>query len=227
MILSMRVLAVLAIFASSMFFAGASETAYIGENLIETARRELQKENYAAANAALDQFERSKGPSAISHDVRGCIEMEQGNFSAAAKAFEAAQSADPSLFSVRLHVGDLLLRQKQYAQARGIYETLLKETNILFLNERLRYAVLFTYLGERDENGAEAAFKKITFPTESPAYYYGQAAWAFAHGKDREAEDWLKSAAKIYKSEMVPWFARPLYDFGWIKNKPPPSDTHA
>ncbi len=221
----MRVLVALAIFASNVFFAGASETAYIGENLIETARRELQKENYAAANAALDQFEKSKGPSAASYDVRGCIEMEQGNVIAAAKAFTAAYRADPSVFSARMHVGDLLLRQKQYAQAREIFETLLKETNILFLNERLRYAVLLTYLGEHDENGAEAAFKKITFPSESPAYYYAQAAWAFAHGKDRDAEDFLKNARTIYKPEMTWWFARPLYESGWIKNKPPLSAT--
>ena len=200
MIGRMRALAALALFASGMLFAAANENPFTGENLIETARRELQKENYAAAHAALDQFEKDKGPAAASYDVRGCIEMEQGNVIAAAKAFAAAYSADPSVFSARMHVGDLLLRQKQYAQAREVYEALIKETNIHFLNERLRYAVLFTYLGEHDENGAEAAFKKITFPTESPAYYYAQAAWAFAHGKDREGEDCLKNAQTRFTS---------------------------
>jgi hypothetical protein len=82
---------------------------------------------------------------------------------------------------------------------------------------------LLTYLGEKDEAAAKETFEQITFPTESPAYYYAQAAWAFAHGKERDAEKWLKSAAKVYDVATTSWFAQPLYDFGWIKSKPLPT----
>ena len=158
-----------------------------------------------------------------SRDLRGGIDMEQGNFSDAAKAFDAAHAANSSLFAPRLHAGDLLLRQKKYPEARSVYETLLKETNILISKERLRYGILLTYLGEKDEAAAKETFEQITFPTESPAYYYAQAAWAFAHGKQRDAEKWLKSAAKVYDATTTSWFARPLYEFGWIKSKPLPT----
>jgi tetratricopeptide (TPR) repeat protein len=151
--------------------------------------------------------------------------MEQGNFTEAGMAFAAAHNADPSIFAPRLHAGDSFLRQKQYAEARDVYETLGKETNILISRERLRYAILLTYLGEKNEDAAKKTFDQITFPTESPTYYYAQAAWAFAHGKPRDAQKWLKSAEKVYDTAVTSWFARPLYDFGWIKSKPPPTTS--
>lgn len=214
--------AALSIFVSASLFA-ASESTHIGENSVETARREFQKGNLAAARAALDQFEKSSQPTVESYDLRGCIDMEQGNFSEAATAFASAHDANPSIFAPRLHAGDSLLRQKQFAEARNVYETLLKETNILISTERLRYVVLLTYLGEKNDDSANRTLEQITFPTQSPLYYYAQAAWAFAHGKSRDAQKWLKSAEKVYDSTVTSWFARPLYDFGWIKDKPPPT----
>jgi tetratricopeptide (TPR) repeat protein len=225
MIAPMRFLAALSVLASASLLAAANENARVGENQIDTARREFQKGNLAAARAALDQYEKVSQPTVESYDLRGCIEMEQGNFSDAAKSFAAAHDANPSIFAPRLHAGDSLFRQKQYAEARGVYETLLKETNIIISSERLRYAILLTYLGEKNENSAKGTFEQITFPTESPAYYYAQAAWAFAHGKQRDAQKWLKSAEKIYDTAVMSWFVRPLYDFGWIKNKPLPTTS--
>jgi tetratricopeptide (TPR) repeat protein len=219
--LLMRLFLALIVFTTSSLFAADNQDARVGENLVEVARRDFENENFAGAHATLDRFEKSKGPTAESFDLRGCIYMEQGNFDGAAQAFEAAHSAGPSLFTPRLHAGDLFLRQKQYAQARSVYESLLKETKILMSLERLRFAILITYLGEHDESHARSTFDKIAFPTESPAYYYAQAAWAFAHAKNSEAQNWIKSASKIFSQGMIAWFARPLYDLGWIKKKPP------
>jgi tetratricopeptide (TPR) repeat protein len=223
MIAPMRFLAALSVLAGASLFAAANENARVGENHIDTARREFQRGNFAVARAALDQFEKASQPTVESYDLRGCIDMEQGNFSEAARSFAAAHNANPSIFAPRLHTGDSFLRQKQYAEAREVYETLLKETNIIISSERLRYAILLTYLGEKNEDPANRTFEQITFPTQSPSYYYAQAAWAFAHGKPRDAQKWLKSAAKVYDTGITSWFARPLYDFGWIKSKPPPT----
>jgi hypothetical protein len=88
-------------------------------------------------------------------------------------------------------------------------------------NERLRFGVLMTYLGEHNEQGAQNALQHIGFPTQTPAYYYAQAASGFAHGQDAEAKKWINAAAKIFEASAIPWFAYPLYEFGWIKKKPP------
>jgi tetratricopeptide (TPR) repeat protein len=217
----MRLFLTLIVFTTSSLFAADNQDARVGENLVEIARRDFEKENFAGTHAILDRFEKSRGPTAESFDLRGCIYMEQGNFGGAVKAFEAAHSAEPSLFTPRLHAGDLFLRQKQYAEARAVYELLLKERKIVMSLERLRFAIFLTYLGEQNENEARRALDAITFPTESPAYYYAQAAWAFAHAKNSDAENWIKSASKIFSPAKIAWFARPLYDLGWIKKKPP------
>ena len=190
---------------------------------LDSATRSYQSEKFDEALAALDQFDKANAPSGESLDLRGCIYMEKGNFGAAAKAFEAARTTDASRFAPRLHEGDLWLRQKEYAKARAAYGALLKETNILLSNERLRFAIMMTYLGERDENLAKKVFDKITFPTQSPTYYYAQAAWAFAHDKKSDARKWIKTAARVYPPEDISWFARILNDFGWIKEKPAPT----
>jgi hypothetical protein len=120
-------------------------------------------------------------------------------------------------------MGDLLFRQKKFAEARGVYETLLKETNILVSNERLRFGVLVACLAEHNDGAARIALEQITFPTQTPAYYYAQAAWAFSQRNNSEAQKWIKTAERVYPTAVNSWFARPLYELGWIKRKPPPA----
>jgi tetratricopeptide (TPR) repeat protein len=202
------------------------DPAAAAENDLTTAERQYQQEKFDAALASLDGFEKSSAPTATSLDLRGCIYMEQQKFDEAKKAFEAAHNADPAIFAPRLHLGDLLLRQKKVPEAREVYQVLLKETNILMSSERLRFAILLTYLGEHDETNAQKALRIIPFPTQTPAYYFAQAAWAFAHDKKSDGDDWLNKSAKVFERDATLWFARHLYDFGWSKKKPPLSPSH-
>jgi tetratricopeptide (TPR) repeat protein len=221
MIFRIRFLIVLLVAAPMSFALAEEKSAAIGD-LLESARKNLQAENFAGAHAALDQFEKANQRTVESLDLRGCVYMEQGNFTEAAKAFEAAHAIDFAAFPPRIHAADLLLRQKKFAEARDAYEKLLSDTNIPSSSERLRYGILITELAEHDERGARSALDSLSFPTQTPAYYYAQAASAFAHGKKSEARKWIETAERIFPSEAESWFARPLYELGWIKKKPPP-----
>ena len=97
----------------------------------------------------------------------------------------------------------------------------MKETKSFFSNERLRYGVLIASLGAKDDEGSRIAFEKLPFPTESAAYYYAQAAWAYAHGAKSDGDKWIRRAEEIFPAKSTAWFARPLFDSGWIKTKPP------
>ena len=198
------------------------ETALEISNLLETAKVDYKKGNFDRALSVLDQLDKAQSRNAESLDLRGTIYLEQGKLDEAKKAFRAASEADAQLFPPRLHFADVLLREKRFSEARDIYTDLMEKTNIQTFHEKLRYAVLLTYLFEHNEARAQTALERITFPTESPAYYCAQAAWEFAHNRAGEAKKWLKAADRMFDSKTIAWFARPLYDFGWTKEKPPP-----
>jgi tetratricopeptide (TPR) repeat protein len=203
--------------------AGADETPSRSASLLENAKNDFGAGNFDGALALLDQIDKAEKANADALDLRGVIYFEQGKFEEAKKAFRAANESNPARFLPRLHLGDVLLREKKFTEARDIYETLMRETKVQVSNEKLRYAVLLTYLFARDELHARTALERIKFPTESPAYYYAQAAWEFAHARPKEARPWITAAHRMFDPKASAWFGQPLYDFGWLKEKPPPA----
>ena len=205
------------VLAGLLIACGKSETHRSGSTL-EKAKREFHEAKF---ESALSLLARNDKPGAEPLDLRGCILMEQGKFEEAAQAFDESHQTNPALFAPRLHRGDLFLRQFKFADARREYQTLLNETNILISHERLRYALLITFLAEQNDNEAKRMLDSIRFPTESAAYYFAQAAWAYAHKDQKSGDEWTAKARQVYDSAATSWFARPLFDLGWIKKKPP------
>ncbi len=212
-------IATVACFATMLSVAAQQKIS--GADPLADATSEARAGHLEAALAAVAAAEKSGASASNVLSLRGVIHLEQEKLDEAVAELRAAHAKDPALIGPRFHLGDALLRQKKWEEARTAYSEMAKETNVLILNERLRYAVLLTYLGPKDDAGAKAALDRLVFPTESPAYYYAQAAWAFAHDSKSAGEKWIKTAAKMFEEKQTAWFARPLYDFGWIKNKPP------
>jgi tetratricopeptide (TPR) repeat protein len=213
--------------ALSIFFALNVPRAQ-GENpfvahLVEAAQADYKSGHLDSALTKLDEREKTEGTSGEALDLRGSIALEQGRLETAQKAFTAAHTLAPDFFAPRLHLGDLLLREKNYAAARAIYQQLSTETTVLISSERLRFALLIVALATHDEEASKSSLENIKFPTETPAYYYAQAAWEFAHGNPRSAHQWIDTAGEIFEPQLLAWFARPLYDLGWLKEKPPPA----
>ncbi len=194
-----------------------------GTNAIEHARQLFEQAKFDQALALLDQADKPGPPTAESLDLRGLIFTEQGKFDQAAAAFDAAKTTSSSYFPARLHAADLLLRQNKFSEARPVYESLQRETTNLTQNERARYAVVVSCLGEKDDSCARTALNRIKFPTQSAAYYYAQAAWEFAHGNKSEGKKWMRAADGIFDPAAAAWFERSLYELGWIKKKPAPT----
>lgn len=200
--------------------AGPSNSSFA--SLLDSARTDYATGHCDAALAKLEQGDKAQGPSGESLDLRGMVLFEQGKVDAAEQAVNKAHKLQPELFAPRLHLGDIRLRQKKYAEAREIYSKLGAETNVLISNERVRYGLLLSALGLHDAAAAQTALANIKFPTETGAYYYAQAAAEFAHGNERSAKKWMATAREIFDPQSLSWFARPLYDFGWLKDKPLP-----
>ena len=192
-----------------------------GVDPLEPARREYFDGKFDAAQAALEKVTDDPSVKPKLLDLRGKILLEQQKYDEALAAFTAAHEADPTIFPPHVHMGDTFLRQGKWAEAREVYTEIMSKSNVLMVHELLRYGVLLTYLGEKNDTGAKEALGWITFPSETPSYYYAQAAWAFTHGDKRSGEKWLRTAGEMYQDpKKTGWFARPLYDLGFIKTKP-------
>ena len=215
----MRVLTVLALLASALLVT--AEEKIPSADPLTVASREMLASRPEVALEALAVAEEHGALDGKMLSLRGSIRLEQGKFEEAIADFRAAREKDPVIPSPRIHLGDAFLRQKKWEEARDVYAEVLRATNIIILEERVSYGVLLTHLAEKNEAEAKTALERIVFPTESPAYYYAQAAWAFAHDNNKTGVKWLKTADKIFDDKQTAWFARPLYDFGWIKTKPP------
>ena len=147
---ALRVFCALLLFTVFVPVASA-ETALEISSLLEKAKGNFGQGNFDAALAQLDLIDKAKGQNSESLDLRGDIYFEQGKLDEAKKAFRAASAADPQRFPPRLHLADVLLREKAFYDAREIYSDLMEKTEIQSYNEKLRYAVLLTYLFEHNE----------------------------------------------------------------------------
>ncbi|MEO5722337.1 MAG: tetratricopeptide repeat protein [Chthoniobacterales bacterium] len=205
--------------ASALLVSAAENVT--GTDSLAGASREAVAGRTDAALKILDDAEKRGDSSGLLLAKRGCIHLEQGKTEEALSDFHTAHEKDPTLYLPRLRLGDVYFRQKKWDEARAAYLELMGDTNVLVLNERLRYGILMTHLAAKDDDGAKPAFDRVVFPTETPAYYYAQAAWAFAHGSQKAGEKWMKTADGIFDASQTAWFARPLFDLGWIKTKPP------
>ncbi len=191
-------------------------------NELGVAKAQFQQGKFDAALAVLDRLEKSSRPSMESLDLRGCVYLEQGKFEEAAKAFDGSHAFKFDAFAPRIHHADALLAQKKFTEAGNEYERLIQVKSPMW-PDYARFGLLLAYLGGHEEALAKRVYAEILFPTETPAYYYAQAAWAFGHGKKSDAQKWIGSAKKIFDSGKTAWFDRALYQLGWIKKKPPPS----
>ncbi len=115
----------------------------------------------------------------------------------------------------------MLVRQKKWQEARAIYESAMKETMILISNERLRYGVLIASLGAKDDEGSRTAFEKFPFPPKAQPIIMRRPRGHLPTAAKGDGDKWIRRADEIFPAKSTAWFARPLFDFGWIKTKPP------
>ena len=221
MIAVMRAAIALTFLICASLLSGQKQFSAPGD--LAAAKQSYLSGKFDQALAELDQFNKASGATVQSLDLQGCVYMEQGKLAKAEDAFQSAHLSNFDAFSPRIHFADVMLREKKFADARSEYEKLIGLTKTAIWLEYLRFGVLLTYLGEHDQAGTQKALQAIVFPTETPAYYYAQAASAFSRGNNSEARKWLNTARKIFDATKTGWFDRALYQFGWLKDRPAPS----
>ena len=140
--------------------------------------------------------------------------IEQRQFEEGAKFLQEALKLDPKYFPARFNVGELPLVQKRYAEARATFEKLLEEFP---KDELILFRIFLCHLLEKNDTAARQALDNIPFPGDTPAFYYANGAWEFAHNNAAEAQKWIARGNWVFPKDKVANFATALYEAGWLE----------
>lgn len=176
--------------------------------------------DWPATLQALDKADKIHPPTPVTLNTRGAMAIEQRKFEEGARLCEEALKLDPKFYPARFNLAEIQLVQGHYAEARKLFEKFIRENS---KDELARFRVFLTFLLEKNYDDARRAIDLIPFPGDTPAYYYANASWEFAHDRATEGHKWLGRADWTFGPEKSVIFADSLYELGWIKRPAPKS----
>lgn len=137
----------------------------------------------------------------------------------AAALFEEAVARSPGEFSPRFHRAEVDYVRHDWAAAHARLQQLLIDFPKTPLP--IRHMVLFKRLVcevklERLTEAEQTLKDSFTFMDDTPAYYYAQAALAFARKDEVKAKDWLARAGGIFKPVERSPYEDSLMEARWI-----------
>ncbi len=201
-------------------------------NLPEEKREEFTK-NFGEANRffqqkrifecleALEKADKIFDKSPEIFNLYGSCYVEMRNFEKAMEAFNKASELSPENASIRFNIAEVHFVSKEWQKSHDIFQEVLKltpEANTA-LTRLIEFKILLckSKLGEDEE--VIIMSEKYDFLDDSPYYYFAKAALAFQKKDDREAEQWLARAYRIFRDPAIiaPW-QDTLVEFGYIKS---------
>lgn len=189
---------------------------------IRTAVRSFADRDFDKTLVALDKAEKLVPPSPITLNTRGAIFIEQKKFEEGAALVQRALAMDPKFYPARFNLCEIPMMQKKYKEAREQFQKILDD---LPKDELVMYRILLTHLLEKDDTEARRMLDRIPFPGKTAAYYYGNAAWEFAHGNPEEGHKWVKRGNWVFNQQMTVNFSDALKDVGWLTESPGTTET--
>lgn len=200
--------------------AGAVSPEYRRE--LQEAVRAFNAREFPAALAALDRADRLEAATPLTMNTRGAAFIELRKFEEGAEYCRKALALDPKFYPARFNLCEVEFMQKNYAQARALFQALGDEHPH---DELVQFRILLTWLLEGNEEEARQALEAIRFPSKTPAYYYANAAWEFARGNAAEARKWMQRGNWVFPPAATGNFAESFREVGWIQEALPPSLT--
>ncbi len=182
------------------------------------ATEAFQRHDYDLAERKVEEADKLAPDASAVWNLKGAIAVERGQYDEATRCLKRALEINPRSYPARYNLTEIPFRQKKYAEARAKLETLLAKNP---KDELVQYKIFLSYLFEKDEKNAKEALDRIKFPSDSPAYYYAQAAWASFKGDNDAANKWIRSSAYVFKPAQNELFAASLREVGWLAPQKP------
>ncbi len=172
----------------------------------------------------LNEVEKITGDFHIVSNMRGAVFTKMRDFKAARAEFEKAISLTKDLkrenFHPRFNLAEINFVEKNWSEARKAFAALLADSAIPDPGTKrlMEYKIMICDLQEKKNDAALAVIEKFDqYDNDSPAFYFGKAAFAFANDQKEEAEEWLGSASKIYPKELNDVYQDSLVEVGWLQ----------
>ncbi len=146
-------------------------------------------------------------------NLRGAIYAEQHAFEKAEDAFEKAGKLTPGDFWPQYNLAELLLMQRKYGPAAAAFKGL----EVYAGHEELvQFKLVYSDLLMHDTDAAKAVLDAMKFPADTPAYYYANAAWAFAHNDKKQGAYWTTAGLKVFGLDRCLSFYDALAQVNWV-----------
>jgi tetratricopeptide (TPR) repeat protein len=211
---TMHVKALCTIFGCIAAFSSvlADNKAY--DAAIKKATQALGAGNLAEADKQADAAAKLEPASAQTANLRGVIAVQKKQYDAAASRFAQAIAADDGFYPAKLNLADVLLLQGKYADARARYEEL---QQIDPKSELLQFKIVVADVLDDRQFQAIQLINDMTFPGNTPAYYFARAAVLLKQSQEKEAQQYFTNARKYYDEQQCGYFLRFLQQNGLAK----------
>jgi len=165
------------------------------KRLIQGALADFDAKNYDAALTKLEAVNAKMPGDAFVQNLLGAAYTKKKDYATAQKYFDKSLEKQPDFFPAKFNVGEILFLQRRYAEALAYFEKMQERDS---QNELLQFKVFLCDLQLGDGDKAAKALKNIKYPGDTPAWYYGQAAWASKNGDKKKALEYVTGAQYIF-----------------------------
>jgi len=162
---------------------------------IQAALVDFDSKNYDAALIKLEAVDSKMPDDPFVQNLLGAAYTKKKDYAVAKKYFDKALAKQPDFFPAKFNVGELFFLQRQYAEAL-VYFQKMQEADPR--NELLQFKIFLCHLQLGDKEAAAKALKGIKYPGDTPAWYYGQAAWESKNGNNKKALEYITGAQYIF-----------------------------
>jgi tetratricopeptide (TPR) repeat protein len=156
---------------------------------------------------------------AVVYNLEGAAWTKAKEFDKAKVAFKKCLSLDPESLEARFNLAELEFVSKNYEQALLAFDTLIADEPRFPARTRnlILYKIFLCNLMLDNTEKVNEMLAAFNYMSDTPEYYYANAAIAF-HADDKdEARSWLRSAARIYSRMMQELFVDSLVELKWIE----------
>jgi len=163
--------------------------------LLQSAMGDFDKKKYDEALTKLNELGKKTPDDPFIMNLIGAAYTRKKEYATAQQYFDKALEVQPNFFPAKFNVGEIMFLQRQYAEALAFFKKMLEADP---RNELLQFKVFLCYLQLNQKDEASKAMKQIKYPGDTPAWYYGQAAWESKEGNKKKAIEYLTGARYIF-----------------------------